>query len=71
MESGTPYLSERDAMMLDACRRGVINMLKERALHGDTVIMADGNGNPIKVLAQEILDKNPNFDHHVVYTPVE
>lgn len=70
-ESGTPYLSEQDAIMLDACRRGVINMLKERALHGDTVIMADGNGNPIKVLAQEILDKNPNFDHDVVYTPVE
>lgn len=70
-ESSTSYLSERDAMMLDACRRGVINMLKERALHGDTVIMADGNGNPIRVLAQEILDKNPNFDHDVVYTPVE
>lgn len=71
MEDRVPYSEDFDEICLNACRQGVINMLKERALHDDTVVMGDKDGNPILVKAQEVLDKNPNFDKDVEYNPVE
>ncbi len=70
MEDCVSYGNDLSQVYLEACRQAVINMLRERALHDDTVVMGDAEGNPILVKAQEVLDKNPNYDRDVEYTPV-
>lgn len=46
----------------EAMKRGTIKMLERKARLGETVVIADANGNPIEISAEEALKHYKNVN---------
>lgn len=55
MENNNQY-SEFASKVMKGVRQAQQKLLREKALHGDSIVIADNNGNITTVLAQDVLN---------------